>query len=83
VHVLAGERTTAADADGFLNGDRTARVHVIEDRWLERVASATLQLYRMPDATFVESSDAAGCWTGREPVDALRFRGHRSKFRPT
>jgi hypothetical protein len=48
----AGERTTAADVERFLDGDRTARVHVIEDRWLERVATTELQLYRMPDATF-------------------------------
>ena len=67
----AGERTTATDAERFLAGDRTARVHVIEDRWLGRVASAKLQLYRMPQATFIESADTAGYWVSREPVDAL------------
>jgi len=89
----AGERTTATDAERFLAGDRTARVHVIEDRWLGRVASAKLQLYRMPQATFIESADTAGYWVSREPVDALdrvtigdlvwspRRRGHRTPRR--
>jgi len=67
----AGERTSAADAERFLDGGPTARVHVIEDGWLERVATAELQLYRMPEATFVESADTAGFWMSREPVDAL------------
>jgi len=67
----AGDRTNDADLERFLDGDRAARVHVIEDRWLERVATTELQLYRMPEATFVESADTAGYWMSREPVDAL------------
>ena len=67
----AGKRATAADVERLLDGDRTARVHVIEDGWADRVATAELQLYRMPEATFVESTDTAGYWMSREPVDAL------------
>jgi hypothetical protein len=67
----AGERTTGVDVERFLGGDRTARIHVIEDRWLERVAVIELQLYRMPQATFVESLDTAGYWMSREPVEAV------------
>ena len=67
----AGDRTSAADAERFLGGDRSARVHVIEGGWLERVATTELQLYRMPAATFVEDADTAGYWVSREPVDAL------------
>ncbi len=67
----AGERTTASDVAQFLGGDPMARVHVIEDDWMERVAAATLHLYRMPEATFDESSETAGYWTSRAPVDAL------------
>ena len=67
----AGERTTDAEAAGFLDGDRARRVHVIEDRWLERVRTATLYVYRMPEATFAESLDTAGYWMSREPVGAI------------
>ena len=67
----AGERTSQADADRFLEGDRTARIHVIEDQWLERVATTELQLYRMPEVTFTESLDTAGYWISREAVIAL------------
>jgi hypothetical protein len=67
----ASERTTEDDVDRFLGGDRLARVHVAEDRWLDRIAAARLEVYRVPDATFVESLDTAGYWMSREPVDAL------------
>jgi hypothetical protein len=67
----AGELTTGADVERFLGGDRTARIHVIEDRWLERVGTTELQLYRMPQATFTQSPDTAGYWMSHEPVDAL------------
>ena len=67
----AGERTTDADADRFLAGDRRARIHVIEDGWVERFGAARLHLYRMPEAGFTQSSDTAGYWMSRESVDAL------------
>ena len=67
----AGERTADADVRRFLDGDRGVRIHVIEEGWLERVATTELQLYRMPEATFTESPDTAGYWMSRLPVDAL------------
>lgn len=67
----AGEHTADTDVERFLDGDRRMRIHVIEDRWLDRVAMAQLQLYRMPEATFAESLDTAGYWMSREPVEAL------------
>jgi hypothetical protein len=67
----ASERTTDADVARFLDGDRTARIHVIEDGWLERVRIAQLELYRLPEPTFAESLDTAGYWMSRTPVDAL------------
>lgn len=67
----AGPRTTGADVTQLLDGDRAARVHVIEDAWLARVAAATLELYRMPEEMFVESSETAGYWMSRQPVDAV------------
>jgi hypothetical protein len=67
----AGEHTTGADVDRFLEGDRAVRMHVIEDGWLERVATTEIHLYRMPEPTFTESHDVAGYWMSREPVQAL------------
>lgn len=67
----ASDRTTDADVAAFLDRDRTARVHVIEDRWLERVARTELHLYRMPEATFTEDPTTTGYWISRVPVEAL------------
>ena len=47
----AGERTSDADVERFLDGMRAARIHIVEDGWIERVAAAELHLYRMPAAT--------------------------------
>ena len=66
-----GERTTNADVGLFLHGNAVSRIHVIEDRWLDRVGTATLYLYRMPAATFSESLDTAGYWMSRDPVEAV------------
>lgn len=67
----ASERTSDADVERFLDGDRALRVHVIEDRWLDRVAATRLHLYRMPAESFIESLDTAGYWMSRGPVEAL------------
>ena len=67
----ASDRTSVADVDRFLGGDRHARVHVIEDAWLDRVAAAELHLYRMPEPTFTEDPATAGYWMSREPVEAI------------
>ena len=67
----AGERTTDADVERFLGGERLARVHVIEEGWLKRVGTTRLYVYLMPEATFTESPDTAGYWMSREPVAAV------------
>jgi hypothetical protein len=67
----AGPDTTTGDLVRFLDGDVSARIHVIEQGWLDRVRTATLYLYRMPEASFSESSDTAGYWTSRDPVHAI------------
>ena len=67
----AGPQSTAADVARLLGGDRSARIHVIEDRWRERVATTELQLYRLPSATFTETPESAGFWVSRQPVEAL------------
>jgi hypothetical protein len=48
----ANEDTTDSDVTRWLEGDRERRVAVIETGWLERMRSATLYAYRLPEATF-------------------------------
>src|SRR5258708_25586577 len=67
----ASDRTTDADVVRFLDGQRSTRVHVIEEGWLERVAATELHLYRMPERTFTEDPTTAGYWMSREAVDAI------------
>lgn len=63
-------RTADEDVERFLGGRRDARVHVIEEAWVDRVRATRLYLYRMPDASFTESPEVAGYWTSPETVEA-------------
>ena len=67
----AGPRTTDADAERFLEGRRDRAVHVIEGRWLERLRAVRLNLYRMPEGSFIEDPEVAGYWTSRETIEPL------------
>jgi hypothetical protein len=67
----AGPRTSDADAERFLGGPRDRAVHVIEDRWLERMRVARLYAYRLPMDTFIQSAEVAGYWTSRATVEPL------------
>ena len=67
----AGPRTTAADVRRFLGGRRERRVHVIEERWLDRVREARIYLYRLPAESFTEDPEIAGYWVSRGVVDPL------------
>ena len=64
----AVDETTDDDADRFLGGDRTRRVHVIEPVWLELMRTARLHVYRLPDATF-EPEDRY--WISQAAVEPL------------
>lgn len=69
----AGPRTTNADLMRFVDGQRDLRVHVIEERWLERVRTARLCVYRLPAETFAEDPEIAGYWVSREAVEPLEL----------
>jgi hypothetical protein len=68
----AVEETTDDDVDRFLGGDPTRRVHVIEPMWLDRMRSAQLHAYRLPDETF-EPEDRY--WISPVAVDPIERVG--------
>jgi hypothetical protein len=69
----AGPRTTAADAARFLAGQMELRVHVVEEKWLERIRDTRLCLYRLPPGSFTEDAEVAGYWLSRETVEPLEL----------
>jgi hypothetical protein len=48
----AGEETSDADAERWLDGDRTKRVAVVEEVWRDHMSAVQLFAYRMPPETF-------------------------------
>ncbi len=48
----AGEETSDEDIERWLDGDRSRRVAVIEEGWLERMRTVELYAYRFPPETF-------------------------------
>ena len=67
----AGPRTTNADTERFLGGDRARQVHVVEPAWLERMRTHRVVAYRMPEETFVENNDRF--WISADPVEPLEL----------
>jgi hypothetical protein len=57
--------TTPADAE-LLSG--ASRVHIAESGWLERIRSARVVAYRLPDETFAPHPRVGGYWLSREAV---------------
>jgi len=48
----AGPETSIEDVDRWLAGDRSRRIAVVEERWLERMRTVELYAYRLPPETF-------------------------------
>jgi hypothetical protein len=66
----AASATTDEDVRTFLGGDRTRRVHAVEEGWPERLRSTRVVAYRLPEATF-EPWDRF--WVSREAVEPLEL----------
>jgi hypothetical protein len=64
----ADSSTSRDDAERLLRG--ASRVHVVEEGWLERLRTAELFAYRMPETTF-ERHEVGGYWISREPVEPV------------
>ena len=80
----ADPETTPEDAQRLLGG--SSRVHVIEEVWLDRMRTATVVAYRLPEEPFEPHPEVGGYWVSRsavepvaiEPVDDLVGRHERA-----
>jgi hypothetical protein len=62
--------TTSEDAE-LLGG--VPRVHVVERDWLERMRTARVVAYRLPEATFAQHHDVGGYWLSGDAVVPLEL----------
>jgi hypothetical protein len=65
----ATPETTAEDAEALLAG--ATRVHAVEGAWLDRIRSARVVAYRLPEESFEPHREVGGYWLSREPVAPL------------
>lgn len=65
----AHSATAPADAQRLLGG--AARVHAIEEAWLQRLRSVAVVAYRLPQASFEPHPDVGGYWISRAPVEPV------------
>ena len=63
--------TTAADRERFFGQSGSARVHVIESGWLDRVRACQLFAYRLPAGAFSPHDEVGGYWVAEQPVEAV------------
>lgn len=64
--------TSAEDVERFLHGT-AARVHAVEAGWLERVRSARVVAYRLPETGFAPHPEVGGYWINHGPVEPLEL----------
>ena len=51
-------------------------MHLVETSWLERMRSARVVAYRLPEATFTRDGEVGGYWLSRaavEPLDVVQL----------
>lgn len=67
----ATPETTQEDAERLLAG--ASRVHAVEGAWLDRIRSAHVVAYRLPEEPFAPDPEVGGYWLTREPVTPLEL----------
>lgn len=63
-------RESAEDRERFFGHTDATRVHVIESSWAESMATTSLHLYRLPEATFAPH-EVGGYWVSDVTVEPL------------
>lgn len=69
----ADASTDPADAERLLDG--ASRVHAIEEGWLDRMRSATVFAYRLPEEPFEPHPEVGGYWISRRAVEPSEVDG--------
>lgn len=67
----AAPNTSEEDAERLLGG--ASRVHAVEGSWLDRIRSARVVAYRLPEGPFEPDPEVGGYWLAREPVEPLEL----------
>jgi hypothetical protein len=62
----ATPESTPQDSGALLGG--AARIHVVEAVWLDRIRSARVLAYRLPEDSFEPDQEVGGYWVSRKPV---------------
>jgi hypothetical protein len=68
----AGEQTSDEDRERWLAGLVARFVMIIESGWLERLRTARLYRYVLPEAAFTSMGHEGGHWVSRAAVEPLR-----------
>lgn len=68
----AGPRTTSEDRERWLHNLAPRFVMAVEATWLERIRSARLYRYRMPEASFSALGHDGGHYVSREMIVPLQ-----------
>lgn len=67
----ATPETRNEDTECLLGG--ALRVHAVEGSWLDRIRSARVVAYRLPQETFEPDPEVGGYWLSRQPVDPVEL----------
>jgi len=68
--IWPSSRTTAEDRERFFGQSATARLHVMEAGWLDRMRACRLYAYRLPTGPFRPDDTVGGYWVTTATVEA-------------